>query len=50
MTADAQLRGGEAALHEAERGIWFIASEKEGEGRRYYVLTIANDKNLTQSG
>lgn len=40
MAADAQLRQGEAVLHETKRGTWFIACEKEGEERRYWSTLL----------
>ena len=34
MSAYAEFRHGEAALHETKKVVWFIAYKKEGEERR----------------
>lgn len=40
MSTDVQLRQGEAAVHEAKRGVWFIDCEKNGEERSYWSALL----------
>ena len=38
MSAYAEFRQGEAALHETKKVVLFIAYKKEGEERRYWSI------------